>query len=788
MSSTDPHSATQIYRKVQEGQTAEHVARIQALEARVAELEGELTVLRRGGGTEEVQALPGEALRVLLGVFDAVPIPDLGAWERRQCVQRLTSVLQELEARGELASGTWSGGEAPAAQVAEGDGAAAARLTTQVVRVLGEVASKYLAQMIEFQGTTPDQVARARASHLMDASSLVDAKAQYGLLPGDSQRALFEQHIDQLVTAKDQLYVLGQWVAEARELTRQLVVRRGLKAPREASLLGLLRLLADQDEAGQAPALAEVVHGLVRAYAALLPERDVLELLELADSEFQRAHASTVSADASEPGELPFLAGALEAVLTDHEAVAAALKETALKAREKKALSRLDRSLTTAAKASDALARLGGQRAAVEAAHGEEEALQRTVVKRFAAALEREARARIAASPRPEASATAFEQLSKAERTAHLAALFSTLVGELSHLLEDPQEGLAAHEARLQEALRAAGTDPALLARRRSELEAVAELLRSGDGDEEAFDLSVGAAIDVEEGLLARQEQELAARVEELLGKYSRARVGTLAEAAEKLAEVEAQSRGKKAALDALLKKAHKGKLSPKREAETAQALLDEQTAVEEGRRRLELRKGAAFERVRGRLAEVGLDGLTTFDHAWARLAEALESVRAAETARAALGERVAQIRDLAARLQGEPLPNAAAARALCASAQDDVRALAERAQAVEEARAAYLEEANRGLRKRAGHFDAARLAIDEVARELDTVARLRAAAEAYTRGFGGFRRELGALDKARAWVARERKKAAQLGQELAAAAESARRAADKLGGAAPPE
>ena len=40
------------------------------------------------------------------------------------------------------------------------------------------------------------KASRARASSLMDASSQLDAKAQFGLLPPDHQRQLFDDTVD----------------------------------------------------------------------------------------------------------------------------------------------------------------------------------------------------------------------------------------------------------------------------------------------------------------------------------------------------------------------------------------------------------------------------------------------------------------------------------------------------------------------------------------------------------------------------------------------------------------
>ncbi len=772
--SEQTRSPTQIYREVQAGQTAEHVARIQALEARVRELEGELGRLRRGGGTTELQRLPEEALAGLLRVFDAVPIPDLGAWERRQAAQRLSALLANVE----LPEGAFSGGDTPRARVAEGDGTAVARITGAVVQVLGEVASRYLAQTIEYQGITPDEVARARASHLVDVSALVDVKAQFGLLPPDGQRAVFDSHLDQLILAKDQLFSVTRWMTEARELARGLAQRRGLQVARGATLLALLRALASQDELDPPRALLEQLRALHTRLAALLPERAVLQALELAETTYQRAHASLAMDEAG----LQLLAEALSELFADHEAVAGALRAPSLATRERQALNRLAKSAAgSPAAARAAIEAAAARLAGVEAAQARSDEAQRALVKRSAAALEREARARIAASERPEAAGAAFERLSKGERTVYLVGLWQELLGELRAGLE-ALEALEAAEAKGRTWGAAAGR---VLAP--SALESLVEALRCPEDAEGGADLSLATPIDVEQGLLQRQAADLAARVDELLGKYSRSPRGglpTLEVAAAKLSEINGLSSGKKSALDKLLRKAHQGKHSPKREAEAAHALLEEQRAVEEGERRVTARKAAALELVRPRLDGLGLaEAATSYDALWSRLASERERRAAAEATRKARAEHEARLASVLARLGvedagGDP---PARARAVLAAAEPDARGLRDLASALEAARAEYLAEANRVLRRRAPDFNAARSTLEQVARDLEGVDALARAAEAYVAAWSEHVPGLASPDKVLSYVRREGSKAALLRTAVETASGHVARAAAKL-------
>lgn len=772
--SEQTRSPTQIYREVQAGQAAEHVARIQALEARVRELEGELASLRRGGGTAELQRLPEEALAGLLRVFDAVPIPDLGAWERRQAAQRLSALLADVE----LPEGAFSGGETPAARVAEGDGAAVARITGAVVQVLSEVASRYLAQTIEYQGVTPDEVARARASHLVDVSALVDVEAQFGLLPPEGQRALFEAHLEQLILAKDQLFSVTRWMAEARELARGLAERRGLQTARGATLLALLRALAAQDELDPPRALLERLRALHARLAALLPERAVLEALELGETTYQRAHASLALDEAG----LQLVAESLSELLADHEAVAGALRASSLATRARQALNRLAKAAAgSPAAARAALEPPAARLAAVEAAQARSDEAQRALVKRVGAALEREARARIAASERPEAAGAAFERLSKGERTAYLIGLWHELLGEL-------RAGLGALEAldaaEVEGRSRSAPPGRILAP---SALEALVEALRCPEDAEGGADLSLATPIDVEEGLLQRQAADLAARVEELLRKYSRSpRSGlpTLEVAAAKLTEIDALSSGKKLALDKLLRKAHQGKHSPKREAQAARALLEEQRAVEEGARRVAARKAAALEQVRPRLEALGLaEAGASYDALWKRLASERERRAAAEATRQARAEHEARLASALARLGAEDAGGApsARARALLAEAGPDAHRLRELASALEAARAEYLTAANRVLRRRAPDFNAARAALEQVARDLEAVDALQRAAEAYAAAWSAQFPRLSTPDKVLSHVRREGSKAALLRTAVETASGHVTRAAAKL-------
>ena len=80
----------------------------------------------------------------------------------------------------------------------------------------------------------------------------------------------------------------------------------------------------------------------------------------------------------------------------------------------------------------------------------------------------------------------------------------------------------------------------------------------------------------------------------------------TITDAAQKLAEIEALKKGKKSALDAVLMKTHRGRLSPKREAAEAAALAQEQREVNESRSALVARKRAAYRAMDQALRVVG--------------------------------------------------------------------------------------------------------------------------------------------------------------------------------------
>lgn len=786
-------SATQVFREVQLGQLLDHEAQIRDLEAKVKRLEDEAAALRAGGGTTELQALPEVALRTLLGVFDAVPIPDLSAFERQQCVRRLMTALDELQAREPERGGLPPGActlrdGAPHLEVAEGDGATVARVTREVVRVLGETAGRYLAQMVEFQGTTPDHVSRARASQLVDASTLMDAKAHFSLLPGDDQRAMFDQHVDQLIVARDRLHATTQATDEACAVLAELLQRLGKPAARGSPLLTLARALAAGDAIGHDGGLRTELGELVRRYAALFPPEAALAALGLQDTPFRRGYAAALQGD--EALTLPFLAEALGAALADHEVLAAGLRDVALEAIERGALRKLAGTLEPA-QARQALARVAARSAEVEAAQARLEEHQKAICKRFGKELEAAARERIAASEQPETSAAAFERLGKTERAHHLARLWQVLVNELREALDGPA-GLTALEATARATLvQALGReDPRGLEPRRQALDEVAEALRSpasqgGDGLAFVADFDLATPIDVEDGLLARQAQDLAGRVEAFLERFRRSRTGvpTLADAVTKLAEIDQNAQGKRAALDALLTKAHHGKHNAKQLAAAARALADEERELEEQRARVEARKTAAFAAVQPRLARLDAR-VSTYDEAWARLdderrrlaaaAQALEAATAGRAAAALAGQRLGA----GPGAGDEPV---AAARAVLAGLEAEGAELGRRTADVETAHAALLEEANGILRKRAGDFVTARDAALEVGRDLQRVDALRAAQASYVAAFAACWPELRSPEKVRDWAHRERKKADTLRLDLVSAAKEVAKAAAAL-------
>lgn len=783
---TKPRTATQIFRQAQHGQLLEHVALIEDLEAKAARLESELSALRSAGGSDELKRLPRQSLATLVQLFDAVPIPDLAGWERRQALSRLGATFEGLQQRspkdGGLPSETWSESDsAPALQITEGDGATIARATTEVVRALGEVAGKYFAQMVEYQGTTPDQVSRARAATLLDVSSLVDAKAQYGLLPAESQRALFEQQIDDLIHSKDQLYTVTSWMNQGRDVARSVLETFGTKAAKGASLLGILHALAESAESEQARSLRETVYSLVTRYAELLPPRGVLEELSLKDSTFQRAYVTAIQADA----DLGFLANALAAVLDDHNAVAQGLRRTAIKAREKNALKRLGKThATSPARARRALLKVIGALGAVEDAQPRQEAAEKALVNRFSQPLGVLARAAIEKSPNPEASATAFDQLSKTERRAYLSSLWLESVSTLRDLLDNPDLGVTVQSERAHSALVGAvgSPDPDALNSRIRAFEVLGEALRSLP-EEDTFDLTLAMPIDVEEGLLDKQAVDLAQRVKTLLSKFSKSKkagMQTLESATARLADFEALKRGKTAALDAVLKSSLRGTLSPKRESAAANALLEEQRAVDEGRTRIAARKAATFARLRGELEPYGLADADDYDTLLRRVSDQREILDQAAAARASLDDRTQRVLDAARTLRAD-VATQADARAFLRSVEEDARALAELASEVEAARAKYVDAANGILRKKVADYGAARLALTAIEQDLDLAETLNAASAAYATGFARFSKGVKTLEQVRTWVRRERKRAVALSEHAEEAATSLSRAVGKL-------
>jgi hypothetical protein len=768
----EPRSATQVYRQVQRDQTLAHVARIQELEARVAELEAELSLARASGGSDELSRLPADVLAQLQRVFEAVPIPDLSAWESRQALQRLSGLLGSES----LPQGCWSLADGvPALVVEEGDGATVARTVRCMAQVLAEVAARYLAQMIEFQGVTPDHVSRARASHLMDVSSQLDAKEQYALLPSDHQRQLFDASIEELIQTKDQLYTVTRWLGEARSTLRSELERLGGAAPANASLASVVEALVARQAEVPAGGLEAGLRALVKGYANLLPEPALLKPLELAASPWQERY----QAASDDAADLPLLGEALVALLSDHVRAAAALRPTAVRARERKALQRLAKSLTdNPARARGALGELGERLQGVEQANADLQVAQRDLVKRHSAALEQSARARIAASERPQAAAAAFERLSKPERNAHLAGLWVQQVEALAELLG---EGLDALQHDAHRALLASGGHerPEQIGARRARLERLRDGLREPP---EVDELELTASIDVEDGLLARQAEDLKGRVAAFLGRYSKAKragMRTLPEAADTLAQIDTLRRGKKAALDAVLKKGHRGSCAPKQEAASAAALLEEQREVESGRARLADRKRRALETSQPLAAAAGL-ALPDWDTLWSRVQQELSRLDAAEATQAVVDARLARARQLAGALDGVEVESLTGAQATLLRAAAEAAQLHELEGRLQAERQAYLERSLRVLRKRPQGFDAARAACAEVLEELRLVDLLRQGERSYVAGFveRAAARDLKAVTS---WVRRERKKAERLAELIGEGARSLAKAADKL-------
>ncbi|RMG16286.1 MAG: hypothetical protein D6731_06630 [Planctomycetota bacterium] len=783
----EPRSATQILRQAQSGQLLEHVAAIQRLEARAKALEAELETLRAGGGTRELQRLPSEALEALLGVFDAVPIPDLAAWERRGVLARLEAALRALEEEGRLPAGCWDPA-GPALRVREGDGAATAAATAAVLRALADAAAGYLARMVEHQGTTPDAVARARAASLMDFSSLADAKAHYAVLPPEAQRELFEENVDELIRAKDQLASIAAWLSHGRQLAQRLVERRGLAVTEGASLTGLLEALLAA-EAPPEPTCARRLAARVQRWADLLPRDEARELLALRASEFQRTFAAAL--DPAAP--LAFLARALCAVLDDHLAACAAFQEKALAKRERQALSGLRKEFARApADARKHLLGLVAQDAHVEEAQAAFDAAAKALVEASGPALERCARAAMAKSSRPEAEAAAFERLDKRARTASLAELWRQRVRALRALLDPSSpEGLPTLRAARDELLRATvgAADPQLLAQRARALDVLAEALRDPDPGDDASSLDVSAPIPVEEELLARQAEELEKRSRDFLSRYAASRSQgppTLEATVRRLEDIAELKKGKKAALDRLLKPSRRGKHSPKRELAAGAALLEEHALVAEARGRLAARKEAAVGRVAAELPAFGLVPGLGYDALRAAVdARRAEHRRAAEVS-AALAAAEERARDLVGSLTGQPPASFAEVEAFAQRAGPDADALDRLAAEVVRARERALAAANRLLRKPCKDYASARQALAAVESGLDAVSTLRAAAGPYFAGLAAADPALAAAAPSLARLRRERRKAGALAEEAAAASEALARSVERLADLAP--
>ena len=98
-----------------------------------------------------------------------------------------------------------------------------------------------------------------------------------------------------------------------------------------------------------------------------------------------------------------------------------------------------------------------------------------------------------------------------------------------------------------------------------------------------------------------------------------------------------------------------------------------------------------------------------------------------------------------------------------------------------ERTREAYLEAANKVLRKPASEFGAARLVLEEVERELDLADALRTTASGYVAGFKAFQPKLRTLEAVKTWVRREHRKANDLGERCAANAKDIQKAVAKL-------
>jgi hypothetical protein len=314
---------------------------------------------------------------------------------------------------------------------------------------------------------------------------------------------------------------------------------------------------------------------------------------------------------------------------------------------------------------------------------------------------------------------------------------------------------------------------------RRGVLERLRDALREPPEHDE---LELTAPIDVEDGLLARQTGDLDARVTAFLKRYSKAKragMRDLPEAAATLAQIDALTRGKKAALDEVLKKAHRGTCSPKQEAALAAALLEEQRDVESGQARLTDRKRRALEAAQPLAAAAGL-ALPDWDTLWSRVLQELDRLDAAEQAQSVVDEHLTRARELAAALDGvevESLPSAKGTLLRAAAEASQLRELEDRLQAE---RQDYLERSRSVLRKKPQDFDTARATCAEAEEALRLVDLLRNGERAYVAGFAqrAGARELKAVTS---WVRRERKKAEQLAELVAEGAGTLTKTAGKL-------
>jgi hypothetical protein len=327
--------------------------------------------------------------------------------------------------------------------------------------------------------------------------------------------------------------------------------------------------------------------------------------------------------------------------------------------------------------------------------------------------------------------------------------------------------------------------DRQLLASRRRALDVLAQTLRNPADEEDAFDLSVTTPIEVEAGLLARQTADLDERVDAFLKSYSaskKAGMQTLASAAARLAEIDALKKGKKAALDKVLKGSRKGKHSPKKELAAANALLEEQRAIDEGRAHLETRKAAAVAQVSGELAPFGLSATSGYDALLAALSEQQERVERAATALAELDRRQARAVEITQTLSLDSPANLGGAQTFARGVSGDAGQLAGLAARVQQAQSDYLVTANGLLRKAAADFGGARVALAEVEQGLDQADALRNAAATYVAGFTVFEKKLSSLAAIRTWVKREARKAESLGELAHEAVADLEKAIAKLG------